>query len=240
MPDTRSHRGPHPEDSRLFGPAALPLLREATADLSWLLSRGYAPSGALKLVGDRYQLDARQRMAVGRAACSDAERASRHDRQLSLAALAGQVLALDGYNVLTTVEAALAGGVILHARDETFRDLASMHNSFRRVAETRPALLLLGQTLQHHGVSRCRWYLDRPVSNSGRLKHLMQEVAASAGWPWEVELVNSPDGALVAAGCPVATADSAVLDRCAQWVNLARQVVLCHVPGAWIVDLSGT
>lgn len=216
------------------------MLREATADLSWLLSRGYAPASALKLVGDRYQLDARQRMAVGRAACSDAERTSRANRQLALAALGGGVLALDGYNVLTTVEAALAGGVILHARDETFRDLASMHGSFRRVAETRPALELLGQTLQEHGVSCCRWYLDRPVSNSGRLKRLMEEMAASAGWPWDVELVTSPDAALVAAGCPVATADSAVLNRCAQWVNLARQVVTRHVPGAWIVDLSGT
>lgn len=240
MPDTRSHRGPHPEDPRLFGPAAWPALREATADLSWLLGRGYAPASALKLVGDRYQLDARQRMAVGRAACSDAERASRAGRQLALEALVGQTLALDGYNVLTTVEAALAGGVILHARDQTFRDLASMHGSFRRVAETRPALQLLGETLRHHGIARCRWYLDRPVSNSGRLKRLMEEMAASAGWPWEVELVTSPDAALVAAGCPVATADSAVLDRCSQWVNLARQIVLCHVPDAWIVDLSGT
>ncbi len=157
-----------------------------------------------------------------------------------MSSVAGQTLALDGYNVLTTVEAALAGGVILHARDGTFRDLASMHGSFRRVAETRPALQLLGETLKQHGIARCRWYLDRPVSNSGRLKRLMEEMAASAGWPWDVELVASPDAALVAAGCPVATADSAVLDRCAQWVNLARQVVLHHVPGAWIVDLSGT
>ncbi len=239
MPDTRSHRGPHPEDGRLFGPAAWPVLREATADLSWLLSRGYAPASALKLVGDRYQLDARQRIAVGRAACSDAERTGRACRQVPLTALAGLTLAIDGYNVLTTVEAALAGGVILQARDETFRDMASMHGSFRRVAETRPALQLLGQTLKDLGLARCRWYLDRPVSNSGRLKRLIEEMAASAGWPWEVELATSPDALLVAAQCPVASADSAVLDRCARWVNLARHVVLCHVRGAWIVDLSG-
>jgi len=216
------------------------VLREATADLSWLLSRGYAPTSALKLVGDRYQLDARQRVAVGRAACSDAERLSRAGREIPLTALSGQTLALDGYNVLTTVEAALAGGVILQARDQTFRDMASMHGSFRRVAETRPALQLLGQTLEHLGVARCRWYLDRPVSNSGRLKRLMDELAQSAGWFWDVELVTSPDRALLAADCPVATADSAVLDRCSHWVNLVRQVVLSQVPNAWIVDLSGT
>jgi hypothetical protein len=39
---TRTHRGPHPEDGLLFGPAALPALCEAMADFCWLLDRGYA------------------------------------------------------------------------------------------------------------------------------------------------------------------------------------------------------
>ncbi len=58
MPDRRKHRGPHPEDRRLFAPEALPRLRAAAGDLSWLLSRGYAPESSLKLVGDRYALAA--------------------------------------------------------------------------------------------------------------------------------------------------------------------------------------
>ena len=64
MPDTRTHRGPHPEDAKLFAPAAWPALREATAELCWLLSRHYAAPSALKLVGDRHQLSARQRAAL--------------------------------------------------------------------------------------------------------------------------------------------------------------------------------
>ena len=38
VPDTRKHRGPHPEDARLFADAMLPRLRAAVADLSWLLT----------------------------------------------------------------------------------------------------------------------------------------------------------------------------------------------------------
>ena len=38
--------------------------------------------------------------------------------------------------MLTTIEAALAGGVILAARDGAYRDMASMHGSYRKVAET--------------------------------------------------------------------------------------------------------
>ena len=38
----------------------------------------------------------------------------------------------------------------------------------------------------------------------------------------------------------VATADSAILDRCREWVNLARVLVESRIPDAWIVDLSGS
>ncbi len=83
MPDRRSHRGPHPEDGRLFAPQVQPVLRKATAELCWLLSRGYTQKSALKLVGDRYDLVARQRTAVGRCVCGDAETARRTARTVT-------------------------------------------------------------------------------------------------------------------------------------------------------------
>ncbi len=237
MPDTRTHRGPHPEDESLFAPAALPPLAEATADLCWLLSRGYSGVGALKLVGDRYQLMARQRVAVARSSCSDQDLARRRAHQVGPEAIRGRPILLDGYNVLTTVEAALAGGVLLAARDGTYRDMASMHGSFRKVAETRPALELIGGVVAGLGVSDCVWYLDRPVSNSGRLKTTMAELAAERGWSWSIELVANPDAVLAQSPEIIATADSAILDRCRAWVNLARETVVRCVPEARVVVL---
>ncbi len=237
MPDTRTHRGPHPEDLELFSPDAQPVLREAAADLAWLLGRGYAGPSSLKLVGDRYQLAARQRKALARAACSEAELARRQAHQVDPERLVGAPLRLDGYNVLTTIEAALAGGVILVGRDGTCRDMASMHGSYRKVAETVPALEILGQLTSDLGVSSCLWYLDRPVSNSGRLKKIIEAVAARHGWNWQVELVANPDALLVVGQETVASADSAVLDRCAAWFNLAREAIARHVPQANLVSL---
>ncbi len=144
MPDRRTHRGPHPEDARLFGVEALPLLRAAAADFCWLLDRGYAHDSGLKLVGDRYALVARQRTAVSRCCCSASDAARRREHEVGRERLPGAALWLDGYNVLTTIEAALAGGVILIGRDGACRDMASMHGSYRKVAETLPALELLG------------------------------------------------------------------------------------------------
>lgn len=238
MPDTRLHRGPHPEDARLFAVDAWPRLRAATADLCWLLDRGYAGPSSLKLVGDRHELAARQRTAVARAACSTAQRDDRLRRRLDPAGAAGGVLLIDGYNLLTTIEAALAGGVILHARDGCFRDMASMHGSYRKVRETAPALELIGGYVARLGVAACHWLLDSPVSNSGRLRSVMLALAAARGWAWQVELVTNPDPLLCQAQRPIVTSDSVVLDRAGSWLNLARPIVERHVPDAAIVDLS--
>lgn len=238
MPDRRIHRGPHPDDLRLFAPGAWPLLGRAIDDLCWLASRGYPTDGARKLVGDRYGLTARQRSAVERCACSDAARAARQARQLPPDALAGRALWLDGYNVLTTVEAALSGGVILAGRDGCYRDMASMHGSYRKVVETLPALERIGQTAADLGASACVWYLDRPVSNSGRLRAIIEQVGAEHGWPWRAELVQDPDTLLRESTEVVATADSAILDHCRAWFNLARETIARHVPDALIPDLG--
>ncbi len=238
MPDRRVHRGPHPDDLELFAPNAWPLLVEAIDDLCWLLSRGYPTEAARKLVGDRYHLPARQRIAVERCSCSEASIAARRSRQVSAEAVCGRLLWIDGYNLLTTIEAALSGGVILVGRDGCCRDMASMHGSYRKVTETLPALECIGRTAAELGVSQCLWYLDRPVSNSGRLRTILEQFGASHNWPWHAELVQDPDRQLSESSELVVTADSAILDRCTAWFNLARETIVRHIPDAWIPQLE--
>jgi hypothetical protein len=240
MPDRRTHRGPHPEDAALFAAAAIPVLRAAAADLTWLLDRGYAVSSSLKLVGDRHHLAARQRVAVARCVCTSAQCAGRTARRIPDDLVTGHAVWLDGYNVLTTVEAALSGAVLLQGADGTLRDMVSMHGNYRKVSETQPALGLIGQTLLERRPFHVRWLLDRPVSNSGRLRQIIEQVASERNWPWTVDLVPDPDPVLAESLAIVATADSAILDRCELWLNLARRVVELYVPNAHIVCLAPT
>jgi hypothetical protein len=236
--DSRTHRGRDPRDDEAFAPAAIPYVRQAVADLSWLLGRGYAIPSALKLVGDRWSLTERQRMAVRRASCSDEARSTRLARQLAPDQMSGRPLLIDGFNLVTTVETALGGGVVLLCRDGTLRDLAGVHGTYRKVAETLPALALVGQCTALLGVPRVQWLFDRPVSNSGRIGAMVRDVAKQQGWDWTAELVDSPDRVLKAAGEPVATSDSAILDRCGPWLNLARLLVEARCPGAAVIDLQ--
>jgi hypothetical protein len=238
MPDRRRPRGPHPQDGELFAPAALAALRQAAADLAWLLGRGYAQPSALKLVGDRHELTTRQRIAVQRCSCSDEAQAGRLERQIGTSRLAGREIAIDGYNLLVTIESALAGGLILVGRDGACRDLASMHGSYRSMRETRGALELIGRTLVDLGVLDAAWVLDAPVSNSGRLRARMLDLAAVNEWHWTVELLPNPDRMLMDQPNIVVTGDSVILDGCAHWTNLARHIIQTHVPQAWVVDLG--
>ena len=197
MPDKRKHRGPHPEDAGLFADENVETLQRATCDLSHILTMGYAVNSSLKLVCDRFSLTDRQRLAVMRSTCSDEQLSSRMDRQIQFYELAGQPLVIDGYNVLITIEAVLSGGFIFIGRDGCWRDLASVHGSYRRVEETSRAVEIVGGCLVKAGVTDIQWLFDSPVSNSGRLKTLIGQLAEKSNWNWEIKLLTNPDAELI-------------------------------------------
>jgi hypothetical protein len=239
MPSKQKHRGQHASDSKLFSEKKIPILNQAVTDLSYLVTRGYADKSALKIVGDRYRLTQRQRNALLRSSCSDQSLAIRLAKEVQADVLKDQTLIIDGYNLLITVESGLAGGIILDCRDSCFRDIASLHGTYRKVEETIPALKMIGHEINQLGVEKARFYLDRPVSNSGRLKKLMLEMAAEEGFNWEVELHNNPDKIIVQFPETITiSADSWVIDHCSQWYNLHKQLI-SGFPDANIIPMKG-
>ncbi len=238
MPDKRTHRGPHPDDAKLFAPDAVDKLRSAITDFSLLLTKGYAEKSALKLVGDKFSLTERQRLAVMRCACSDQQLAHREKKRVTTKNLEAQSIAVDGYNILITIEAAMSEGFIFEGRDGCYRDLASIHGTYRKVTETIPAVELIGRFIKEAGVRGVLWLLDSPVSNSGRLKTLIGQLAGEKNWSWEIELLPSPDAKLIKTDMIVASSDSVVLDGCRKWFNLATEIIDRKLSSAKIIDLS--
>jgi hypothetical protein len=238
MPDNRQHRGPHPDDRSAFAPEQVPRLKSAAHDLSWLLARGYAAPSSLKLVGDRYELTARQRTAVSRCTCTPEQSTRRKQHCCTPADLAGHELWIDGYNALTSIEAALSGGLLLRGLDGCVRDLASMHGSYRKVDETLPAIRLIGRQLADWQIGPCRWLLDQPVSNSGRLRSILLDMAREERWTWDVDLVPDPDPPLASASVCIATADSEILNHAHRWLNLVDLLVREKLPQAWLIELA--
>lgn len=226
----------------MFAPENLPALRQAVADLSWLRTRGYAENSALKLVGDRYQLASRQRSAVGRSACSDQGLRERANRMFHVEQCRDRPVLIDGFNLLITLEAAMAGGVVLQGRDGCLRDLSSLHGNYHVLADTRRAALLVCETLTQFAPARVIWYLDKPVSNSGRLAAVIRELAAKfPHLATEVQLVPDPDRLLLTQPpnpALVVSSDSLILAGEVSWLNLAGHLISQSIPEAWLLPLG--
>ena len=237
MSHTNRHRGPNPKDEGIFGNDHLPKLAAALKDYAWLLSNGYTPNASMKLVGDRFKLVDRQRLLVTRCTCSDSQRENRLASELHSSELVGQTLHIDGFNVLITLESALSNGFVFEGVDGCFRDMASIHGTYRRVSETRSAIELVGECLSSLGVAKTHWWLDQPVSNSGRLMCLIDEIAAQRGWSWESELSKSPDYELKQRNEITATADGIILDAVDRWFNLAKHIIEQKIPEARLISL---
>ncbi|MCB9693339.1 MAG: DUF434 domain-containing protein [Alphaproteobacteria bacterium] len=226
-------RGIHPDDPVDFGPDALPRLLRAAADLTWLLGRGYADDASTTLVGDRFQLTRRQRSAIQRATC--APEAAVRRRAARVADLRGEDVHIDGFNVLLPVERALQGGPVFRGAEGAWRDLGGLNGTWRSGGSTREAAVRVAPALL--GARSVTWWLDRPVSNSGRLAVLLRETAAAEGHPWEVVLEDHVDPALAACGGVVATSDAWILERGVRWVDLVGPV-LAGMTSPWTVLLD--
>ncbi|MFT5999984.1 MAG: hypothetical protein ACI81P_002443 [Neolewinella sp.] len=230
------NRGPQPNDKKLFAANFFPALTAATDDLGWLLGRGYGSDSALQLVGNHYRLNKRQRMAVGRVAAATAKIADRKTREIPLQEIGGKTVAVDGFNLLILLESAFGGGLVLAGRDGSLRDLASVYGTYKHVQHTVPALLKVGEALRP--AAGVTWYFDTPVSNSGRLKTMLRELAEAHKFNWTIELAYNPDKELIALPNDVVlvSSDSWILDDGGAWCNLGRELV-GDVEEAWVVVL---
>ena len=225
MPNHQRHRGQHSEDIHLFNEKWIPILCQAVRDFSYLLSLDYPENASLKLIGDKFRLTKRQRKAVMRAGCTNQAVWKRQEKSLAPKSLESGKVAIDAYNILITTESLLSDGILINCRDGCYRDLASLHGTYRKVEETIPAIELIGQTLNELQVKEVKWLLDAPISNSGRLKKLVLDTAEQKKWHWEAELVVNPDKDLAVSPEIVISSDSWVIDQASQWFNLMAYLV---------------
>ncbi|EGW21036.1 protein of unknown function DUF434 [Methylobacter tundripaludum SV96] len=228
----------HLNDQALFSGEPLLRLRDAVYEFCWLLNRGYARHSVMQLVGDHHQLVKRQRLAISRAACSNTSRELRKTTCLQIEQIKDRQLVIDGFNLIISVETAMAGGLLLRCCDGCIRDIAGIHGTYRLVHETRQAIELIGNVLQAFSPASVLWLFDKPVSNSGRLAEMVRDIATVHHWNWQAELIDNPDQVIRNSGKVAITSDSAILDGGVQWVNLGAYLTTNHFHESWLIDFS--
>ncbi|MCL1810067.1 MAG: DUF434 domain-containing protein [Clostridiales bacterium] len=235
MEEKSPRRGYAETDERDFSLGSLNALRKAQEEIHWLLDRGYPIGNAATFVCNRYLFSARQRIALTRATAQTGLIEQRKAKEVS--DCKGEVVSIDGLNLIITLEVALSGSVLIKCMDGTVRDLAGLRGTYRLIDKTDAAIALIGDKLKSMGVAGADFYLDAPVSNTGRLKVRMLELLAGYGYGVRVELVKNVDAVLKAKPC-VATSDGGILDECTSWTNMASALISESVSCAKLVDLA--
>jgi Uncharacterized conserved protein len=227
-------RGYSPEDERDFAGPALQTMKRSAEELYFLLNRAYPMKGASTFIGNHYLLSERQRIALTRIVSSEKDIGRRKAKQKHLGALADETVNIDGFNQIITLEVAQSGSPIFRCMDGTYRDLAGLRGTYRLIDKTDDAIRSLISAVKKLCIKRAVFWLDAPVSNSGRLKTRIAEVAEKEQFEIEIEITSNVDRVLF--DCAnVISSDSIILNRCLSWVNL-NEAIIPSIPDAWIIN----
>ena len=118
----------------------------------------------------------------------------------------------------------LSGSPVFYCRDGALRDLAGLRGSYRIIDKTQTAIeLLLGQ-LELLRISEAVFYLDAPVSNSGRLSGLIRQCAKGYGISVQTQIIPDVDRVLKQME-GVISGDAIILNRCKSWLNVMPLII---------------
>ena len=144
---------------------------------------------------------------------------------------------IDGFNTIITLEVALSNSLIIKSMDETIRDLAGLRGTYSVIDKTEVAIKLIGEFLLEHKIKKTIFYLDRPVSNSGRLKMKILEMFEGLELQIEVENIDNVDSVLKSKE-NVVSSDAIILDNCISWINLNRNIIEEKLSNENCIDFS--
>ena len=201
------------------------LLQEAAADFRYLLARGYPRPAALGLVGNRFGLDAIGRRLLHRGVFAPAVAAARRAKLRRLSDLPGHPLALDGHNVLITLECAARHLPLVAADDGFIRDVGEVSRAFRVSGATDRALTLMAGYLADQAAGPVEVFYDSPLSLSGELAGRTREIFASWGLNVRAAAVPVPERLLSGFPGAIATSDTALIDAHPTLLDLAGEII---------------
>ena len=206
----------------------LVLLQEAAADFRYLLARGYPRTAALTLVGNRHGLNETARRLLHRGVFAPALAAARRARLRRLRDVPGQPLALDGHNVLITLECAVRNLPLVAADDGFIRDVGEVSRAFKVSEATDRVLTLVADYLAEQAAGPLEVFYDAPLSLSGELARRTREIFAARGLVARAAAVPVPEQRLMGFAGAIATSDTALIDAHETVVDLAGEIIRRH------------
>jgi hypothetical protein len=123
--------------------------------------------------------------------------------------------------------------------DGAIRDLANLKGSYHIIDKTQDAVRLVLGKLDELKVKKATIYLDKPISNSGRLKSYINAIARDYKVEVNVELHDGVDKMLYGKK-NVISGDCIVLDEAVSWYPLYRDIIDDYKKNhdVWLINMS--
>lgn len=202
-----------------------PPLQKAAEDFRYLLNRGYPRKLSLEMVGNRYQLTFDERHLLHRGVFCEEDAKRRRAKKISLSQIRGKDLAIDGHNVIITLEAGLSGLPLILGDDGFTRDISGLSGNHRWSKRTEEALRLILDALKRARPRTTLFLLDAPISKSGELADQIRKRMVEVGLRGDAQAVRVPEKILIGFSGVVATSDTAILDQSEKAVDLAGTIL---------------
>jgi hypothetical protein len=200
-------------------------LQTAARDFRFLLNRGYPRKAALELVGNRYGLISDERHLLHRGAFSNSDSESRRKKKVFIGDVHNNDLAIDGHNVLITVEAGISRRPLVLGDDGFIRDISGLSGSFKKTETTEKAIQFIIRAIKKIMPSQILFLLDAPISKSGELAEVVRNYLRKEGIPGDAMAVKVPERILIGFPGVVATSDTAIIDQSKRVLDLAAHVL---------------
>jgi len=232
-----SKRGYVPEDEKQFKGQQLEYLKKAADEVQFLLDQGYDVKPTTTFIGNHYMFSERQRLALARSVSAREWCEKRNRKELLQKGNENlpQTVHIDGFNTIITLEVALSGSPVFYCRDGTIRDLAGLRGTYRIIDKTQKAIELLLEQLEVLHITKAYFYLDSPVSNSGRLSSLIWQCADKYNISIETRIIPNVDQCLEQLE-GVISGDAIILNRCISWLNIMPEIVK-QIDSVWKIQL---
>ncbi len=212
-------------------------LQKAAVDFRYLLNRGYPRKATLEIVGNRYGLTFDERHLLHRGVFSDADSKARRKKIISTKGIRSKDLAIDGHNVLITVEAGLSGRPLILADDGFIRDISGVSGGFKKTEVTEKAIRLIVTSLKGWRPRHALFLFDAPISKSGILAQELRALLKKEGLPGDALAVNVPETTLIGFQGVIATSDTAIIDRSKRAVDLAGNIIRTKIASMSLIRL---
>ena len=187
-------------------------LRQAAEEYLWILSKGYPQKAALKLVGDKFFLARDMRQVLYRGVVADKQAKTRLKKIGNVKK--GNLVLIDTYNVLFTVNNYLLGRPLFISNDGLLRDAGEMRGRIINKPQFSRSISLMLDVLQIWPEATYIHYLDEPVSHSGRLSIELCKDMAEMGIEGDAHTVKSPDNVLkLEQSDAICTSDGGIIDQ---------------------------